>query len=776
MPKKKPVPTKRKSLFRRIIKLVSWLIFAMLALASIFILLIKAGFFGALPTDDALKNIKNNVATEIYSADKQLLGRFYIHERKPVKFDQLSPHLVNALVATEDARFYSHKGIDPRSLLRVILKTVVLQDRSGGGGSTLSQQLAKNLFPRTINTKFDIAITKIKEALIAFQLESLYSKNEILELYLNTVPFGENIYGVELAANRFFNKKAADLKIEEAAVLIGMLKANHTYNPRLFPEKSINRRNVVMAQMVKYDFLKQETYDTLKNIPLTINYQRVSATTGLATYFRNFIRPELEKWAEDNEKPDGGNYNLYADGLQIITTIDSHIQQHAEAAMARNMANLQQQFDRHWSGQKPWDSDANLIANAIKKLPAYQKMIKQGVNEKEAMQKLKTKHAVDVFTWNGMQEKELSTIDSLKHYMMLLQTGVVAMDPNNGQIKAWVGGIDFSRFQYDHVAQAKRQVGSTFKPFVYAAALEEGIDPCEYISASRVTYKNLEDWTPGNADDQENIMKYNFTGALAKSVNTVTVKLVEQVGIEDIISKAKQMGIDENLPENPSVGLGTANISLLEMTKAYCTFANGGKTVQPVFLKEIKDSNGTVLYTLTPPAPQLAIKKSTTQLINHMLQAVVDEGTASSARWKYKLPNQLAGKTGTTQSNTDGWFIGYNPKLVVGVWVGADDPKIRFRNTALGSGANMALPIFVGLFKDMNNDPALRGITEARFSPLPDDLQKLVACDNEKEDRNALQKLLGIEKKDKAKEKAFGEEAEKKGFLKKVGDLFKKKD
>lgn len=766
--------SKKKSLLTHIIRFASLIVFSLFALVAIFVLLIKAGYFGALPSEQSLRNIQNNSATEIYSAGGVLLGRYFVHERDPTSFENISLHAINALVATEDSRFYSHKGVDPKSLLRVFIKTVLLQDRSGGGGSTISQQLAKNLFPRTIKNKFDVVVTKIKEALIAFQLETIYSKDEILELYLNTVPFGENVYGIELAAQRFFSKNAADLQLQEAAVLVGMLKANHTYNPRLFPEKSQLRRNVVLYQMVKNEYIEQSKYDSLKEQPVIIDYQRLTQNSGLATYFRSFIKPELEKWAEESKKPDGTTYNLYTDGLKIYTTIDSRIQEHAEASMARNMAYLQDQFDKHWSSSKPWTTKASILEKEIKRSSAYKKLLKKGLKHNDIITQLKIKHPVDVFTHEGVVEKKLSSIDSLSHYMMLLQAGLVAMDPANGHIKAWIGGIDYSYFKYDHVKKAKRQVGSTFKPFVYAAALQKGLDPCEHISASRTEYENLDGWTPNNADKKENLMKYSFTGALAKSVNTVTIKLLEKVGIESVLATAKNMGIEENLPKVPSVGLGTASISLLEMTQAYCAFANGGWKVLPTYLSEIKDEEGNTLYKVESIDRKPAIDRKTAQLMNHMLSKVVESGTASSARWKYNLPNKIAGKTGTTQSNADGWFIGYNPKLVVGVWVGADDPQISFRSTALGSGANTALPIFVGLFKDMNNDASLNSITRSQFEAIPSDLLSVVSCEDELEDKNFLQKVLGIDKKDKAKSKEFGEE--KKGLFKKLKEVFKKKD
>jgi penicillin-binding protein 1A len=764
----------KKSILSKIVKLLSLVLFSALSLVVIFVLLIKIGLFGVLPTESSLKNIQNNVATEVYSADKVLLGRFFIHERNPTKYKNISPNIINALVATEDARFYSHKGVDPRSLLRVIIKTVILQDRSGGGGSTLSQQLAKNLFPREMKSKFDIAVTKIKEALIAFQLEKIYAKEEILELYLNTVPFGENMYGIEMASGRFFKKKAADLNVQEAAVLIGMLKANHTYNPRLFPEKSMARRNVVLLQMTKYDFLEEDAYDSLKTMPIVLDYRRYTPSSGLATYFREFIRPELQKWADSNEKEDGSPYNLYTDGLRIYTTIDSRIQAYAEASMARNMDNLQNQFDRHWANSKPWNTNPDIMNSAIKKSTHYQKLQSKGLTHSEIIKEMKMTYPMEVFTWQGTEEREMSSLDSVQHYLMMLQAGLVAIDPQTGQVKAWVGGIDFNKYKYDHVNQAKRQVGSTFKPFVYAAALEKGMDPCDYTSASRIIYKNLKGWTPDNADSDENVKKYSFQGALAKSVNTVTIKLIDEVGIENVIEFAKEVGIDTKLPEVPAVALGTASLTLLEMTKAYCAFANEGSRVDLSYLTAIYDYNGKLLHEVTPPENTKVMSPDHAQLMNEMLRAVVNEGTASSARWKYNLTNDLAGKTGTTQSNADGWFIGYNPKLVVGIWVGADDPRVRFKSTALGSGSNMALPIFVGLFNDMNKDATLKDITAVHFPALNDDLMSKLDCDAEKEDKNFFHKVLGIEKKDKAKEKEFGKE--KKGFFEKIGDVFKKKD
>ncbi|MEP2772769.1 MAG: PBP1A family penicillin-binding protein [Fulvivirga sp.] len=744
-----------------------------------FVIFVAAGLFGPVPTAKELSEIKNNLATEIYSTDGKVIGRYFLQQRTPTRYENISPHVIDALVATEDARFFEHKGVDYRSLLRVIIKTFILQDRSGGGGSTISQQLAKNLYPRENNNTFYLATRKVKEALTAYRLENVYSKEEILTLYLNTVPFGENIYGIEMAANRFFSKSAADLEVHEAAVIVGMLKANHTYNPRLFPENALFRRNVVLNQMQKYDRLSADSAAFYKEQPLALEYKRIDDSKGSAAYFREQLRSKVEAWCKANTKEDGSPYNMYTDGLKVHTTIDSRIQTYAENAVAQQMQALQQAFDNHWGNAMPWEGKEEILQNAIRQSPHYQKLKQKGLSHAEVVAEMKKTYPMEVFTWEGKQEKTLSPIDSIKHYLKFLHTGVVAMDPNTGEVKAWVGGIDHEFFKYDHAKlTTKRQVGSTFKPFVYAAALEKGIDPCDYVSARKTTYTNLANWSPDNADTTENELKYSFEGALAQSVNTVSIKVLEKVGIEPTLDLASRAGIESDLPPVASVALGTADISLVEMATAYSSFANGGQRVSPYFITKITDKNGEVLYEATPPPKTQVMQPQTATMMNHLLTSVVDKGTAGRLRWKYNLTNDVAGKTGTTQSNADGWFIGYNPALVMAVWVGADNPGIRFRSTALGSGANTALPVFAETLKQINSDKNLRYITNATFAPLPENLQARLDCEISKEDKNFFERLLNTDLTKKEKEKKFKgeEEKEKKGFFKKIGDLFKKDD
>ncbi|MEM9856537.1 MAG: transglycosylase domain-containing protein [Bacteroidota bacterium] len=741
---------------------------------ALFLLLVSSGLFGELPTKEQLANIKNNVATEVYSADGELMGRYYIQNRSSVASEHISEHVIHALIATEDARFYDHGGIDLRSLVRVLIKTVILQDRSGGGGSTLSQQLVKNIFPRENHGIWTVPVIKAKESILAYRLENIYSKNDILTLYLNTVPFGDNVFGIETAARRFFNKPAKTLQAEEAAVLIGMLKANYTYNPRLFPEKSLNRRNVVLSQMLKYDFIDEATHDILKERPLELDYQLPKEATSSAAYFTQQLKNTLDQWIKTNPKADGTHYNLYTDGLKIYTTLDSRIQLYAEQSMQSHMASLQKAFNEHWNRSKPWDKNPEIFRSALFRNPVYRGLKKQGLSDGEINDVLKNKKPLTPFSWDKPKELEYSTLDSIKHYLNILHAGVLAMDPRNGDVKAWVGGIDFNYFRYDHVVKStKRQVGSTFKPFVYAAALEEGYDPCAYTSAARLVYTDQKDWTPNNADEKENILKYSYKGALSKSVNTVAVKVLEEVGIGSAISLARSLGVESEIPKLPSIALGTPSVSLLEMTQAYAAFANGGQRITPRFITKIENSQGETLEVFEEKKKERVMEVGTAAMITEMMREVVKTGTGSRIRWKYGLTNHLAGKTGTTQSNADGWFIGYNPKLVVGVWVGADDPRIRFRSSALGSGANMALPIFAKIFQHMNENTELVEVSRATFPKVDPTIQARLNCDDFKDDKNFIQNLLGLEKKEKVKEKAFGEK--KKGFFKKVGDFFKKK-
>lgn len=712
-------------------------------------LLILAGVFGHIPGTEELRNINHQVGTEVYSADSVLLGRYFLQERSTVPSDQIPSGLKQALVATEDVRFYDHHGIDARSMLRVLVKGMVLQRESAGGGSTLTQQLAKNLYPRKSYGMFSLMINKVREMVMARRLESVYSKDEILVLYLNTVPFGDNVYGIKTAAERFFSLPVNQLTLDQSAVLIGMLKATHRYNPRVFPERAKRRRDVVLGQLEKYDFITAEARDSLASRPIVLNYRKTSHNEGLAPYYRDFIKTELLAWCRDHSKDDGTPHNLYTDGLKVYTTIDSRMQQYAEKAMRSQMAQLQEKFARYSD-----KSGLNVLANdKVKRLAGYQYLKRQGLAEKEIMKELKIPAPRKIFSWKGEIEKDISTYDSLVHHLQFLQAGLLAIEPKSGAVKAWVGGIDHQFFQYDHVREStKRQVGSTFKPIVYSAALEQGISPCDYTSARKTSYTNMDDWTPENSAADSYDQKYSMEGALAGSVNTVSVKILEEAGISNTIATARRMGIRSELPAVPSLALGVASISVLEMVSAYAVFANEGAHVTPFFITSITNNQGVILDEFSSiPDPETALSKETSAMMLHMLKRVVNEGTGSGLRSKFGLANDLAGKTGTTQSNADGWFIGITPSLVIGCWVGADDPSIHFKTTAMGQGAATALPIVAGFLQQINKDGNFRAYTLAQFPPLTDQLSRQLDCDLSRSDRNLLQRIFNTKKGVKAK-------------------------
>lgn len=718
-----------------------------------------AGLSGSLPDQASLKRIRNPIASEVYSADSVLLGRFYIQERASVPFKKISSNAVNALIATEDHRFYDHSGIDYYSLARVFVKSILLQKESSGGGSTLTQQLVKNLYPRKHYAFFSLPVNKIREVIIAQRLENLYNKEEILELYLNTVSFGDNTYGIEAASQRFFSLPADKLSVDQAATLIGMLKATYYYNPRIFPERSQKRRNVVIGQMNKYQFITDDESDSLKTMPIELKYNNLSYHEGLAPYFRAYIKNELLAWCNKNINEDDQPYNLYTDGLKIYTTIDSRLQKFAEAAVKKHMPVLQGEFNRHWGRTDPWKNDPRILQQAIKRSDRYKSMKAAGLNEEEILREMNSPIPMTVFTWDGQKEKNLSPIDSIKHYLKFLNAGFLAMSPGDGSIKAWVGGIDHQYFQYDHVKEStKRQVGSTFKPIVYAAALEEGISPCEYISAERTQFTNLKDWTPSNGEENYGL-KYSMEGALTYSVNTASVRLLEKGGIDNTIKLARQMGITSDIPAVPSIALGTPSISMMEMAIAYSTFANKGKRVEPYYITSITNRNGKVLERFSSTnIDEQALSAENAALMVEMLKSVVNEGTAVSLRSRYGFKGDLAGKTGTTQSNADGWFMAITPRLVVGTWVGADDPGIRFRTTTLGQGAHTALPIFAEFYKQVSSDPKRRGYVSARFSPLATSSRRQLSCDLFKEDKTLLEKIFGKEDEGEIKVREFGKE------------------
>lgn len=654
---------------------------------------VYAGLWGKLPTYDELKNIRNDEASVLYTEDGELIGKYYIENRTNVNYTNISEHAVRALIATEDVRFYQHEGVDKISMMRVFFKTFLLGRRSSGGGSTISQQLAKNLFPRDEQQVTFIPIVKFKEMFTARRLENIYSKDDILTLYLNTVYFGDNTFGIESAAQKYFSTSASDLTLTQAATLIGMLKGPSYYNPRLHPERALKRRNTVINQMVKYDFLSEEKGEQLKQKELNLEYKPTNHYSGLAPYLRERIRQDAARIIEDYNKEYGTSYNLYQDGLILTTTLDAEMQQYAEEAVAVHMKKLQDSYYTHLGKKEPWDKKPEILTNAIRNSPIYKRLKNQGVSEKEILKIMNEKKAMLVYSpYQGEARVEYSSIDSIKHYLKIFQPAMIAVDPQTGKIKAWVGGLDYKYFQYDQVT-APRQVGSVFKPVVYSAAINRGARLDAYYLNEQKTYPEYDNWTPRNSDNNYEGY-YTLKGALSKSINTIAVEVLMQTGIDTVITHARRLGITSDLPPYPSMALGVANIPLQEMINPFMCFANNGKLATQYYLEEIKDRNGKVIYKAEPAPIQAVLPANEANIMSNILTAVIDEGTGKRLRSTYGLHNEMAGKTGTTQNQVDGWFIGYNPRLVVGVRVGANDVNIHFNSIRLGQGASMALPVF----------------------------------------------------------------------------------
>jgi len=755
---------------------LKWALIIFTSLITLFFLFfgsIYFGMWGKIPSSKELTELKQNKATQVLAANGNLIGKFYIFDRQPIDFSQLPSYLTEALIATEDARFYEHDGIDNRSLLRVFFKSILLQDESAGGGSTITLQLAKNIYGRRDFGMFGIVINKMQEAVIAKRLEDIYSKDEIIQLYFNTVPFSDNTYGIESASLKFFNKHTSALTLEEAAVLVGMLKASHYYNPRIFPERSRLRRDVVLMQMAKYDYLSVEEAENAKMQPLILDYKSYSNNKGVAPYFREQIRKDVSKILDTLKNKDGQKYNIYRDGLIVHTTLNYEMQQLAEQAMTEHMSELQQQHEKSYGNYAPWIRNKEILNSAIKRSGRYQNLQSDGMSESEILKELEKTRPTELFEYDGMQTKNVSTIDSISHYLKFLNSGLLAVSPKNGAVQAWVGGVDFRFFKYDHVAQSKRQVGSTFKPFVYTAALESGIDPCSYFSVREVTYED--GWTPSNSSSEgdDPNMNYNLKTALSQSMNTIAVKVLMETGIDKVVNQAREMGIESDLPQVPSIALGTASLNLGELTSAYTSFVNDGHYSKPYYITKIEDGNGNLLAEFQPEVSKTrAFSEDTRKIMLNMMQATVNEGTATRLRYKYGLQNDIAGKTGTTQNNKDGWFVGITPELVCVTWVGADDHRIGFRNTAIGQGANSALPVFAKLMQKMNGDSEFNNITNARFQPLTPELAELMECPPEERD-NFFERLFSGNKNKKSRDENKDDEKKKKGFLKR---LFGKKD
>lgn len=749
-----------------------WILFVSGILVFILLFLLASwGALGEMPDHTRLENPETNLATEIISSDGKTLGKFYFNDnRTPVAYEDLPEHLVNALIATEDIRYYKHSGIDSRGTLRALLG-------GGGGASTITQQLAKQLFTKQVSkNKFERAFQKVKEWVIAIRLERQYTKEEIITQYFNIYDFGNYGDGIRSAARIYFNKEPQDLDIKESAMLVGMFKNSSFYNPRAHrnPIGTRNRRNVVLAQMHKYGFISKEVMDSLQKTELDLSYTPESHDKGIATYFREYLRSFMKEWVnqEKNKKPDGSKYNINSDGLKVYTTIDSRMQAYAEKAVEQHMPRLQAEFDhQNTPNRNPTAPFLELEQPEIDKLlkdgmrrgERWRILREQGKSTKEIEASFYEPVPMTIFKWIDGKPDEVDTvmkpIDSMRYYKSFLRPGMMSMDPKTGHVKAWVGGMDYKHFKYDMVKQGKRQVGSTFKPFVYATAIDQlQLSPCDSFPRSPITieaekYGNPEPWTVKNSDGNYSGIQ-TLKDALASSTNTVTARLMNEIGPQPVVEMAEKLGVEQEILPVPAIALGTPDLSVYEMVAAYSTFANKGVYNKPVMVTRIEDKNGTVLYQFTPESKDVLSEEVAYVTVN-LMQGVTEGGSGTRLRhnwavnqieykeiitgYPYEFDNPIAGKTGTTQNHSDGWFMGMVPNLVTGVWVGAEDRAAHFKTINYGQGASMALPIWGLYMKACYEDEAL-GVSKDEFEE-PSNLSINIDCsvvsnDEEPEDTN----------------------------------------
>ena len=713
---------------------------------ALFFLFASWGLFGSMPSFEDLENPDSNLATEIISADGVVIGKYFEKNRSQLKYSDLPKNLVQALVATEDARFYEHSGIDGRGTMRAILSF-----GTSGGASTLTQQLAKQLFHGEGSKFLPFRIVqKAKEWIIAIRLERQYTKNEIIAMYCNVYDFGNNSVGVSSAAKTYFSKEPKDLTIDESAILVGMFKNSGLYNPVRNPEGVTNRRNVVLLQMEKADIITKDQKVRLQSLPIKLNFKLESHKDGTATYFREYLRDYMKKWVEENKKPDGSDYDIYKDGLKIYTTIDSRMQLHAEEAVEAHMANLQEEFFEQSKDNKnaPFvnisQAETQRIMNqAMKSSTRWNIMESMDKSEEEIIASFKVKTKMKVFTWKGERDTIMTPLDSIRYYKHFLQSGLMAMEPQTGSIKAWVGGINYKYFQYDHVGQGARQVGSTFKPFVYATAIEQlNMSPCDSIVDSPFMIRKgehhvTEDWEPRNSDNRYRGM-VTLKKALANSINTISAKLIDKVGPEAVIDLTHKLGVQSEIVNQPSIALGAVEITVHDMVAAYSTFANQGVYIKPQFLTKIEDKSGVIIYEPIPESHDV-LNKDIAFAVIKLLEGVTEGGSGDrlrttgggngDTRWTgypYQFKNPIAGKTGTTQNQSDGWFMGMVPNLVTGVWVGCEDRSARFKSLTYGQGATAALPVWGYFMKLCYDDPALH-VSKEQFD-RPANLSIKVDC------------------------------------------------
>lgn len=712
------------------------------------IYLTSFGLFGPLPTFEQLENPKNNLATEIISEDGVVMGKYFFENRSNIKYHELPENLINALISTEDIRYMSHSGIDVRSLVRAVVG-LLFRSGSSGGASTITQQLAKMLFTEKPSSGLQRVMQKFKEWIIAIRLEKQYTKDEILAMYLNRFDWVNNAVGIKSASQIYFNTIPSELSVEQSAMLVGMLKNPALYNPNRRMELTQGRRNVVLSQMKKYEFITDSLFDTLKTHPIVLDFKRASHNEGQAPYLREHLRGELKKWCNKHVKPDGTPYNLYTDGLRIYTTINSRLQKFAEQALKEHMSSLQKDFYKHWKGYSKapfpkdmeWEQINEIIDQGMKRSERYKKLKKAGKSETEIKAVFKKKVPMTLFSWAKEIDTVLSPRDSIKYNKYFIHSGMMSMNPNTGMVKAYVGGINHRYFKYDHVVVGKRQVGSTFKPFLYSLAMQEGYSPCYEVPNVPVVFDKekwgLEkDWIPENSDDKYEGELLTLKFGMANSINTVTAYIMKQFGPHAVVDLAKKIGIQSKILAVPSLCLGTFDLSVYEMVGAYSTFVNNGVWTEPIFITKITDKHGVILEEFKPKTRD-AMSRETANLMVRMLQGVVDGvynknvnttmGTGVRLRFRYQFKNEMGGKTGTTQNNSDGWFMGITPNLVTGVWSGCEDRSVHFRSTHYGQGANVALPVFAEYMQRVYADTLESGIFPISFN-IPKSVDVRMDC------------------------------------------------
>jgi len=712
----------------------------------LFFLFASWGLFGKMPSFEDLENPDSNLATEIISSDGVTLGKFYNENRTAIKYKDLPKSLVDALVSTEDERFYEHSGIDARRTFGAALKL-----GKDGGASTITQQLAKNLFHGE-GSKFlpFRMVQKAKEWIIAIRLERQYTKQEIIALYLNQVDFVNGAVGIRSASKVYFSKEPRDLTVEESALLVGMLTNPSRFNPNRFPERALKRRNIVLGQLVRNKHLEESAKKILEKKPIKLDFHPESHLDGTATYFREYLRDYMKNWVKENKKPDGEEYDIYGDGLKIYTTIDSKIQEHAEEAVLAHMKNLQEEFWTQQKGNKnaPFinitDAETDkIIKQAMKNSERWRILKADEKTDEEIIASFSKKTKMTVFTWKGERDTIMTPLDSIRYYKHFLQAGLMSMEPQTGQVKAWVGGINYKYFQYDHVGQGARQVGSTFKPFVYATAIEQlGMSPCDTIIDGPFMIRKgrhhvTEDWEPRNSDQKYRGM-VTLKKALANSINTISAKLIDKTGPEAVVELTKKLGVTTEIPVQPAIALGAVDITVQDMVAAYSTFANQGVYIKPQFISRIEDKNGAVIYEPVPESHDV-LNKDVAFAVIKLLEGVTEGGSGERLRtegggsgdnrwtgYPYMFKNPIAGKTGTTQNQSDGWFIGMVPNLVTGVWVGCEDRSARFKSIVYGQGATAALPVWGYFMEKCYEDKDLQ-ISTDEFE-RPDNFAIKVDC------------------------------------------------